>query len=658
MISAGVLCKFIKVAFSANVRVHNPQLRSFPFRCISTQRLALLKRNVSVNCVAYIHCSQTVKVKFYPDIENQKMHNAMESMPCYKDVAQYPTVEAYKNMILKYGGYSGSKQPTDVFTKFINTTLQYSKDELSLDDERFHELVKSVVHYIPKATDDQLLKILVSLCLWQNETGPGKPMYKKLWNAVDRECVARMKYWIPGFKLLVADYWFHLRLSRITKYNTQMIKDLVESKDVLSVPQLIQLMFHVNLQRDTPQTLLKLLEDKLEHVIKDINLQELCIICLGFFKTKNRIVSKHIVKSILLRLISEVSKGDPFATSGCFKFLRRSMHGDLKDLYVSLLNQAVKQTSKFDVPMAVHLALLSLAINIYIPSVLEAAVDVVMEKKSTMRAKDGMKLLHCFAHFNHQLRPDFDECVRNALEDEEHKNEIETIPRTLIYSLISYAYLGIYPVNLIERALHPEFVQRCIDLDGVEMMNPIAVLNYCVEIECDSYSGPKLDRSFLEILRNEKGNVPRERGHQPFRARLTSLIFRVLCEMCDSSDVYIKHVLPHMFSPDIIVRLNSERKAPLSSVLEPLENCIVKPPRGEVWVCVMVCGAYCFAYNSKHLTGINAMKHRQLLKLGYKVLLVPHHEAETTSQLQKYLKHNLELLKMNNFLDYKHIITM
>ncbi|KAH7947427.1 hypothetical protein HPB52_011822 [Rhipicephalus sanguineus] len=113
-----------------------------------------------------------------------------------------------------------------------------------LENEHFHE-------------------VLESLCLWPQTAATTTPHFKHLWNALDSECSARCPRWDKHRQLLLADCFYHLRLSRISRYNRTMLTIAGRSIDKLTPRELIQYLFYTNLQRRMVRNIKPIVEERL-----------------------------------------------------------------------------------------------------------------------------------------------------------------------------------------------------------------------------------------------------------------------------------------------------------------------------------------------------------------------------------------------------------
>ncbi|GFR18853.1 FAST kinase domain-containing protein 5, mitochondrial [Trichonephila clavata] len=597
--------------------------------------------NTSVAC-ALFHSSATLCAKRFQERENEHAHNIMSNINSYANsVVKNPVT--LKNGLLN--SYSSEVSSLREVNRFAEVTHQAVLHDLSLEDEHFSEVIRYLVQKLPYVSDAELIQIIHFLCLWKPSPKSYSTNFKLIWNALDYECVRRLKNWDVDRKLLVSDYWFHLRLNRISQYNRSLIIDMLENLNLLSNNQVVQLMFYINLQRKLPQILMKNLEEKLRIVINSVSIEEIGIVCLGFFKTENKLTDFNTIQSIINVFCRDLEKTNNVTIVSILKFLKKSLHLSHVDSYLPLLHKCISHIPKWDILASVHLALLATECRIYHPLLLNTVTEKFVAEIRSARIKDCTKLLQCLSHFNYFPESKFHELFFEEIFKESHQAEIEIHPQILVYAALYYAYLGHYNLDLLHRVLDPEFRNYCYH-KCPDAMNAFAEIDYCVSIECKDYIGPRLSKEELKILENRRGNWPSDSRNNNFFRRLLRDFHEILEDALNGKEnILIRHILPHMYSPDIIIRL-TENSQSLSKLYDDYpSDSILIPPKGEIWACFVISPSFSFAFKSHHLTGNMKMKIRQLEKIGYKILFCPFYEIPlNTAMKKKYVKEKMDIL--------------
>lgn len=599
-------------------------------------------QSASASCVLF-HSSAVLCAKRFQERENEHAHNIMCNINSYANsVVKSPVT-------LKNGPLNSNSSEIvslQELKRFAEVTHQAIFDDLSLEDEQFSEVIRCLVQKLPNISDDQLIQIIHYLCLWKPSPKSYSTNFKLIWNALDYECVCRLKNWDINRKLLVSDYWFYLRLNRISKYNRSLIFDMLDNLNLLSNSQVVQLMFYINLQRKLPQVQMGNLEKKLKTVLNSVSIEEIGIVCLGFFKTENKFTDFDTIQSIINCFLRDLGQINNVTIVSILKFLKKSLHLSHVESYLPLLHKCVSHIPKWDILASVHLALLATECHIYHPLLLNSVTEKFVTEIQSARIKDCTKLLQCLSHFSYFPESKFHELFFEEIFKESRQTEIEIHPQVLPYSVLYYAYLGHYNFDFLHRVLDPEFRNYC-NHKCPQAINTFSEIDYCVSIECKDYTGPRVDKQELKILRNRRGNIPSDPRNNNFFTRLLRDFNEILEDMLNGKEnILIRHILPHIYSPDIIIRL-TENSQPLSKIYNDYpSDSILIPPKDELWACFVISPSFSFAFKSHHLTGSMKMKIRQLEKIGYKVMFCPFFEIPSNITMKKkYVKEKLDSLK-------------
>lgn len=635
-----VLSKFEVNSFVQKLEKY-PQtyIKSYTFYI---QRKSLIVQSVKFNAVTNIQLHSIAKThgKYFQEVENEYAHAIMEKLPGYSpSMAKFSLIADNKN--------SGKSSENNVFDEFAKVTVDNLRVALNLENEMFSELIRKICASLSEASDEDVQRTLHYLCFWPPAPKTYTPHFKAVWNTLDAECTKRLKHWNVNHKLLIADYWSCLKLSRISQYNSAMIYDLIEKIDSLSTQQIVQLMFYINLQRKIPYEFLRTIERQLILGIDSMSVEEVGIICLGFFKTETKIYDFNLIQGIAQQLIRNVESVNHVTVAAILKCLRKSFYVSMTETYISILHRCIPFIKNWDIPTSIHLGLLSAAVNVYHPLLLNAICEKFFAEISDSRIKDCAKLLHCLSQFGYYYKKELHNLILSEVKKKYRKEEIYNYPEYVVHLALYYAYFGEFNNDLLSIIFQKSFIQCCLT-NKPQAIPPLAEIDYCVEIEYPDYSGPKFDKGLRKVRKNYQGNLPNTSKQQSIQAKFLKDIYDCLLEILGcNKNICIKHILPHFYTPDIIIRLSSKNEKPLSEICQDFpSDVILIPPSNELWACIVVGGYFAFAHRSKQITGITTMKLRQLRKIGYNVIFIPHFDFPVNiTQRRQFLKEKLDILE-------------
>ncbi|XP_064472954.1 FAST kinase domain-containing protein 5, mitochondrial-like [Ornithodoros turicata] len=555
--------------------------------------------------------------KVFRELENEHFHQVMERLPAYRQtVVAKPTRENVGAML--------SSENTWPFNEFRDVSLLTQGSFWDIENNAHTYLTHQISRKVHLAKRDQLKDCLLCLSLWPQTPGTTTTNFMQLWNALDRECTKRSLGWTPQTQLLFADCFFHLRLSRITAYNRTTLRNLAKSLHELPVHNVVQYLFLSNLQRWMVASADNILQDHLQTLIAQMSMEEIGIVCQGYFKCKKPIRNKALLKAVIEKTIGQVPNISSTAMCAIVKEARYSSSATQHvDSCKALLHACQPHIKHWDVPTIVQLYNLASSLRIFQPDFLLAARSHISSKLDTIRLKEISKLLYGLAIFGSEDEG-FYEAVSQELQEPKRAQEIERYHHCLVSSVWYLALQGFYQSDLIRLALDESKIN--MDSHHGSIKFELAGLHHSVYIESPTYRGPLLSgdtlRCCLQAPHNEYIGTMQE--------RLTKEIYDSLQRLCGQGARIVK-ILPHMHCPDIVFDIHVEKKSISEAKLQKLAYGIMKP---ENEACaVVVQGKSSFCHDSRRLNGIARAKVRQLRCLGFSVIQVPYFEANHFSRL-------------------------
>ncbi|XP_076340005.1 FAST kinase domain-containing protein 5, mitochondrial isoform X2 [Tachypleus tridentatus] len=596
------------------------------------------------------HVGTCVFVKVFQERENEYAHEIMENLG-YSSVRRHPgslliynSKEQISSKNHTHGDVSFEENVTSILNMFKKISSYSDDTQKDVESEKYCNLLKSLVRSLPEMQDSQIIDVLNYLCLWPPTVATTTQQFKMLWNSLDRECLHRLESWTLEKQLLVADYWFHLRLSRITSYNSALIGALGCRLPSLSSQQLVQLLFLVNLQRKVNKPLMQNIEKYVMNLVDKLNIEEIGIICLGYFKTQMPTKNPDLLHHIIKHTINNMSIVNDFTVSAIVKQLRNSCSIQHRKLFKTFISECKNYIYCWEPTAGIHIVLLGTPIHVYVAGLIDKVVKHTSSNLQNIRLKELSKLLFSCALFNHTPdMKDFFSSVVAELHDRRREEEISLYPNCLISSLLFLAYQNIYPEKLLSKALDPTFLTLLQEKTMFSMSRELITLDYCVEIEYPQYCGPCLNREdFIETIKNNVGKIPETGSPDLTRQEKFTLDLKndLVSILGGEHYINVTHALPHFYNPDIFLQFGQDGSVePVPQDANRPVELILKPPEDKHSVCVMVCGQTCYTYENNHPVGLTMMKERQLQKLGYCVVQIPWFEyyKQPKGKTMKYL---------------------
>lgn len=159
----------------------------------------------------------------YLDTENHNAHNTMVNDPMYSETIVDPNIHENQPIITdrEFHGLitqgSRLKSPNEVCNDFIKISVYIKGKDYHFMNAMFDSIRKQLIAELSKMTDDQLMTVLKHIPLW-NVHNSKDPVYYAFWSEIDKECVMRCKKWSLNKLLLFMDYWYMMKLSKLSNF--------------------------------------------------------------------------------------------------------------------------------------------------------------------------------------------------------------------------------------------------------------------------------------------------------------------------------------------------------------------------------------------------------------------------------------------------------
>lgn len=536
--------------------------------------------------------------------------------------------------------------------------------------------VEEKVKRLSSLSNDDILA-MVSCIMNRRELLKHTPLLDLL----EEECCRRVNTLDLQTMLLMADSFYVLKHSQ-TKYMRTVLQSVDLHWNSLEVTPrcLVQLLFYIGTYRNAPIQLMERIEDFLVENISDVTGHEIGLICHAFFSSNTSLHSFPLMNKmadIILRdlhrmksyLVANVLKVFRHANFSNFTFYDQLGDADILrgDSYVSTIIHFV---TTYSAMRFVHDALYeSVARNFsqyLVPN---------KQNRTQIRMKDFTKFLWAFSTVQRAVPQVIldaaTECVRRD------QALWRRYPETFIECLVSLAMNSVYPHDLINYALSPDFL-RFKRGRRLEQYFQTVLLDLAVGLECPQYRGNRISPEEMDTVpKKELGDLSRE---LKYRQGLAPLVL-TLRDMCpDASWVKCHFILKSSKVADIELYVDSNNRlqdlhsqsthtdtgdlsqllqqnkasecgaqvTARGSVIETLlqqkrgsqqgsqqlllsrtepKNIHLKPDsqkkdKGGRRIAVKLMGWNQFAVNRPILLGIHQMELRLLCKLGYEVLAI------------------------------------
>ncbi|XP_077334153.1 FAST kinase domain-containing protein 5, mitochondrial [Lithobates pipiens] len=630
------------------------------------------------------------KNSLYDDIEvyNTKQvprafqqHRPEYKLMCYNSERLMETSTEEAESILQRVGVGLT--PSEV-SEFLEKLSYFPKKNL-VDVQNFYRKLNILCNYsvsnLRLYTNSEIIRILGAFV--RLEISTSHPLLKKY----EQEFCLRVWNFSTNELLVVADSFRYMSFN-VPKFLDIMYSCMQLRCFELNLPQLMQLIYVVGEGRHMPPDLLEKIEPMVLKYHTSLNLEEIGMVCLGFFKTGNGL-SNDLMKrfgDILVENIEQIGNNALVSVLKMFRFARV--------IHMPFLRQVGKAASKRVPEMAMqaimHCVLTFAALHVFDEDLMAAVALAIPDRVSYCRTKDLAKFLWSFGVFKYEP-PNSDlfysvliNQIRNILE------KFERFPEHFLTCLMGLVFCQQFPLDLIDVALSKKFILQSTKISLYDLKKDLFTIAVSVEIECPQYTGNTISSEF----RKEVTDMLVELSSQDIYTKREVIEAGIMLNEVLGGQQYVKEhmILPHTRSKDFEVHLdmngkpvainsvvakparpfiksrhvkisddliskltnasskNSDVENP--NIVEDLSNCPGEKREDTtchsevIKLAIQVTNHNYYLCYSKQLVGLHALKRRQLRKLGYVVVEVPYWEwfplvTRTKPEKLAYLHHKV-----------------
>uniref|UniRef100_A0A182IIX8 RAP domain-containing protein n=1 Tax=Anopheles atroparvus TaxID=41427 RepID=A0A182IIX8_ANOAO len=633
----------------------------------SHRLIALLIRShpVKQHCCRRIHLTAHVAVKKFVDSENDYASAVLQTMQLQKGTELYSNAASLKTHDLKrlLDSLDGCRHDTEKIVQLLSDIAVSIRSEadgsLSIQDRRFNDFVNEFMHSVPNFTDAQLSRALHALGAIGEKASVHDPNYLSLWTSLDSECLERIVNWNVDTLLHMADSWYPLRLARHGKYTNKALWKISNRLRKLPPKQLVKTVFYINLTRVPLENMMDI-EVNFNQNFATFSIDDVAVLCMGFFKTETPVRSSELLEQIYDKLIVNLASVEDIALTAILKLLRYSSRIPNVASMEKLLTAMVPEIPRLSILACLHTALLGSDIHVCHTPTLQLIVEKFHRNITSLRLKDMERIAFVLAHNNVALDGSRDLLLCRAIlaEVPNRVAEIVQYPKCYIALLHFLSMKNIYHPDLISAAFEQRFLQLAYNKNIAGAGREAVTLDAFTAINlANRYSGNRFPPAASRLVCKLTQDYLPNPKYKLTKSDRMLLDIQATFQAVRNGHCQIVHLLPHYQRPDVLFCLDERTGEVLSldQFLPPdgagsheilTREAILKQRSQErnLRLIVIVVGSWnCYIRGVKRRTGGYAMKLQQLKLLKYETVEIPWYEWPVFSRddMQRYLTSRL-----------------
>ncbi|KAK0081730.1 hypothetical protein PV325_011659 [Microctonus aethiopoides] len=530
----------------------------------------------------------------------------------------------------------------------------------SIEPSNVHsKLVNLLSNYVPTFSDDQLTDLLKYMELWHLiGLHSRKGVFKKLFSTIDETLLIRLNDLTVDQMLMNCDLIYHLKNFRNSKFLYKVMMKLGTKPKKLSAENYVHYMYLFTVTRE-PAINMYELEYSLESIVDKYSGDELGIIALAFFKTKTPIRNPALLDKMINKCICDMNHMGEIAISAIMKITRYSIKLNSMDLFRDLIRAFRPRINGVSAPSLVHAGHAAATVLIYEKKIINEIIERFIDHIPRARAKDLERILFVLVMYKYPKDSPQYELILKELRNPARSDEFTTFHKSYISSLMYLSHAGIYPLDIIDRVMQPDYLRDMYKNNSYRVGHPYLFIENSLQIEAPEYKGPTLPpkmrnylvKKYSALLFKSDNEDVQIQSHQKFTSEV------ILCsrELLGSDKLFIDQLLPHYQRADIVLCMDDENNfvPPQQFITELPVGTIKYPPkvpRGYKWISLVLASQNHIYRNTIIPCGTFNSKLRQLEKIGYTpVTLIWSlwQKSKTVEAKKKYI-HDL-LLKQHTY---------
>lgn len=505
----------------------------------------------SKNC-RNIHSSSLLAVKMHLELENQYAYQILVNKGYAISLnsvfePELLTEEQFLNLVQANWSQKSSSQ---IFEAFSILAKYCFDNKLCISDKIFDSFIDHLTDNIKHATDEELKDLFHALNKFPEPPSIRLRNYIEVWVALDDECYKRCINWSHDELLSYASLFYMLSVIKHSDYSLKSLNKLASKAKQLTPGQLVQTLFYVGIIRKSPFDMHNL-EVRMNDHFSEFTIEDLAIMSMGFFKSKTPIRDRELVLKMIDSVIDNAKTIHEVSLAAILKLIRYSNKINTDSRIQRLLDTLQHEIPRLSVMCNVHIAILGTStINLHSECLLKIAENVI-KSLSQARLKDLERLVLSYGTFN--FRPQTTDCfftkVIEELRRPERQSEINEHGRSFAYCLAYLGLLNFYPVDLINKALSEEFLEKVYGKYCYNYGREILTLHFMGQIHFKNAVKNQLSNRSVQILAKKYTDyVPTEeyKKHYNVTERMFLDVMRTLRESRGGAQYVIgDHILSY-----------------------------------------------------------------------------------------------------------------
>ncbi|CAH2268139.1 jg8149 [Pararge aegeria aegeria] len=487
-----------------------------------------------------------------------------------------------------------------------------SENNICISNEQFDDFIDNLTDSINLATDEELKSLFYGLTKWPETDSIRTRNYIEVWAALDDECIKRMNKWTYDQMLSFFSLFYMLNVAKVSDYSYKCLQKLASKAHQLTKNQIVKTLFFIGITRKSPKNIHNL-EVQIEEHFPEFSIDELAIISMGLFKSKTPIRNLSLVTKIIGKIIENSKEIHEVSLAALLKIIRYSMKITQNNNKVyDLLNSLQHEIPRFSIMCNVHMALVGTSTLTLHENCLNIIAETLVTSLPKARLKDLERLILTFGTFNFTPKTkNFIDKVIEELKKPDRTEEIKIHGRVFSCCISYLGLLQIYPADLMNKALSPDFLEHSYGKHCQQYGREILSINNMAKIFVKEGTVNLLSEKQVIILAKMYTDyMPDENYPKQYNAldKMFIDVMKVL-QKTRGGQEYVTghHILSHHQRGDIII-CNDHKGSPVrvdKAFSEIKFGLLTKPIDDNFWIALIIANRNSFLNSGFYAAIVN-----------------------------------------------------
>lgn len=328
--------------------------------------------------------------------------------------------------------------------------------DISSDD--FDHFVAEFVKKVPTFSDDQLFKVLTDLARFPQTKSPYTKNFLSLWQTLNVTCSNRVKDWNQPILFKFCGVWYKNHLAKLSGFVSWALVKICRRVDRLKPKELVEAMFYLGICRNKVEMME--VEKRFYQVFDSLDVNEIGIICLAFFKTETKMHTRVLLDKIYDKVIKNVEQLEDISMVNIMKALRYSSDPSHSSRMLVLCDAIFPNIGKYNLMTSLHIALLGTNLQYCHHGLLNIIVHKFNENLKATRLKDIERIAFILGLYDFKSENNVEKelCMKIIEELKLRVKEIVNHPKCLAACAHYLTISGVYDVDMIKSILNEDFI--------------------------------------------------------------------------------------------------------------------------------------------------------------------------------------------------------